>query len=97
MRNKDPIKNNDRTVKEEFENEISFLKEFKGTNIVNLIEYNCDKKEQFFYIIYEKTDRDLQKLLETEYKNGMSSKMIRKIFFQLNSALKIMVKHGKCH
>ena len=97
MRNRDSIKHNDRTVKEEFENEISFLKVFKITNIINLIEYNCDKKEQFFYIIYEKTDRDLQKLLETEYKNGMSSKMIRKIFFQLISALKIMVKHGKCH
>ena len=42
-------------------------------------------------------DGDLEYLLQSKYKNGMSSKMIRKIFFQLNSALKIMIDKGKCH
>ena len=53
MRNKDHI--NHFYGIEDFENEISFLKYFKGTNIVNLIEYNYDIKEPFYYTIYEKT------------------------------------------
>ena len=35
-------------------------------------------------------DEDLDKML-TEYKNGMSSKLIRKIFSQINSGLKIII------
>ena len=41
-------------------------------------------------------DGDLNKLLK-KYKNGMSSNLIRKIFFQLNSGLKIMIEKGKTH
>ena len=37
-------------------------------------------------------DGDLDELLKTIYKNGISSNMIRKIFTQLNSALKIMIE-----
>ena len=33
---------------------------------------------------------DLQQLLDTKYKNGMPLEMIKKIFSQLNSALKLM-------
>ena len=80
------------------ENEIDCLTKFKGTNnIVNMIEYYNDKKNKYYYIILEKMDGDLNSLLKTKYKNGMSSIMIRKIFSQINSALKIMLKNKKCH
>ena len=80
---------------EDFEKEIVNLKEIKGTNIINIIDYYYD--DNFYYIILEKMDGDLNKLLKNEYKNGMSSNMIRKIFKQLNSALYILYKKEMCH
>ena len=82
---------------ESFENEINFLINVKGTNIVNIIDYYSNDKDKFYYIILEKMDGDLETLLKTNYKNGMTSKMIRKIFKQLNSGLKIMIKEKKTH
>ena len=85
------------TSKKDFENEINFLINVKGTNMVNIIDYYCDDKDKYYYIVLEKMDGDLDKLLKTKYKNGMSSKLIRKIFLQLNSSLKIMINKGKSH
>ena len=39
---------------------------------------------------------DLDSMLN-EYNNGMFSKLIRKIFLQLNYGLKTMIKEGKTH
>ncbi len=82
--------------KEDFNKEIGNLKEIKGKNIINIIDYYYD--DNFYYIILEKMDGDLkQMLMEEKYKNGMPSNMIRKIFKQLNSALKIMYQKKICH
>ena len=40
---------------------------------------------------------DLQQLLDTKYKNGMPLEMIKKIFSQLNSALKLMKNFKLSH
>ena len=86
------------TKKEEFENEKNFLLNVKGTNILNIIDFYDDKNDDSYYFVFEKMDGDLNKMLkQPEYKNGMSSKMIKKIFSQLNSGLKIMIQKGKCH
>ena len=85
------------TDKKEYENEINFLKNVKGKNIVNMIEYYQDDKNFFYYIILEKMDGDLEKLVNEKYKKGMESSLIRKIFSQINSGLKDMLKKGKCH
>ena len=85
------------TDKKEYENEINFLKNVKGKNIVNMIEYYQDDKDFFYYIILEKMDGDLEKLIKDKYKKGMKSSLIRKIFSQINSGLKDMLKKGKCH
>ena len=42
-------------------------------------------------------DGDLEKLVNEKYKKGMKSSLIRKIFSQINSGLKDMIKKGKCH
>ena len=84
------------TDEKTFENEINFLINVKGTNIINIIDYFLNKNEKYYYLILEKMDGDLNKLLK-KYKNGMSSNLIRKIFFQLNSGLKIMIEKGKIH
>ena len=83
-----------KTDEESFKNEIEFLKEVKGTNIINIIDYYSDKNDNFYYIILEKMDGDLNEMLKQNH-NKMSSNMIRKIFKQLNSALDIMIKEKK--
>ena len=85
------------TDKKEYENEINFLKNVKGKNILNIIDYYQDEKDIFYYIILEKMDGDLEKLVNEKYKKGMKSSLIRKIFSQINSGLKDMLKKGKCH
>ena len=85
------------TNKETFDNEKKFLIDVKGTNILNIIDYYEENDDDYYYFVFEKMDGDLQQLIDTKYKNGMPSKMIRKIFSQVNSGLKIMQKLGKSH
>ena len=79
-----------------FENELNFLMDIKGTNIINIIDFYFNQKENTYYLILEKMDGDLNMMLNN-YKNGMPSKLIRKIFSQINSGLKIMYNQGKVH
>ena len=90
-----PMKNG--TDKKTFENEVNSLKYVKGKNIINIIDYYSDDKDKFYYIVLEKMDEDLEKLLKKKYPKGMPSKLIRKIFSQINSGLKIMIDKGKTH
>ena len=79
-----------------FENEIDFLINVKGTNIINIIDFYAKEDPKFYYIILEKMDGDLRTFLN-KYKNGLPSKLIRKIFNQINSGLEIMIEKGKTH
>ena len=78
------------TNKKYFDKEKNFLLKVKGPNIVKLIDYYEDDKSDYYYFVFEKMEGDLQQLLDTKYKNGMPLEMIKKIFSQLNSALKLM-------
>ena len=95
------LKKSDKSLKKtdkiSFINEINFLKYVKGKNILNIIDYYEDDKDIFCYIVFEKMDGDLEKLMNEKYKNGMSSNLIRKIFSQINSGLKDMHQKGQCH
>ena len=84
------------TDDETFQNEIDFLTRVKGTNIVKIIDFFSNPKDKFYYIILEKMDGDLEEMLDAN-KGKMSSKLIRKIFKQLNSGFKLMVKEKKVH
>ena len=84
------------TDQQTFENEINFLINVKGTNIINIIDYYMDKNDKYYYIILEKMEGDLTKMIK-KFKNGMPSKLVRKIFLQLNTALKEMINNGKTH
>ena len=88
--------NSNGTDQQTFKNEIDFLINVKGTNIINIIDYYMDINDKYYYIVLEKMDGDLIKMLN-KFKNGMSSKLVRKIFLQLNTALKEMVDNGKTH
>jgi len=79
-----------KTEKKYFDKEKNFLLKVKGTNIIKLIDYYEDNNSDYYYFVFEKMEGDLQQLLDTKYKNGMPIEMIKKIFSQLNSALKLM-------
>ena len=59
--------------KEIYENEIDFLFNLKGPNIINIFDYFIDDK--YYNLILEKMDGDLEQLLQTKYKKGMPSKI----------------------
>ncbi len=82
--------------KESFEIELNTLLDIKGTNIVNIVDWYYIQNEKCYYLVLEKMDGDLSMMLD-DYENGMPSKLIRKIFLQINSGLKIMKKKGKAH
>ena len=96
---KELVKINDKslkkTEKDDYKNELNFLKFVKGKNILNIIDYY--ENDNYYYFILEKMDGDLEKLIKEKYENGMSSNLIRKIFSQINSGLKDMLNKGKCH
>ena len=98
MKKKDPKNPNLNSILlESFEKEINFLKNVKGANIINIIDFYNDSKNDSHLIILEKMDGDLDYLLKAQYPKGMSSIMIRKIFSQLNSAFRKMNKAGITH
>ncbi len=97
LRKEDPNISFPGTSEKDFKNEINFLIDVKGNNIINIIDYYENENDKYYYIILEKMDGDLENLLKLKYKNGMTSQMLRKIFSQINSGLKIMNKKGKCH
>ena len=80
LRKNDPDANIIGTDQETFENELKFLINVKGTNIINIIDYYFNQNEKYYYLILEKMEGDLG-IMINKYKNGMSSKLIRKIFF----------------
>ena len=82
------------TEKEYYEAERDFLDDVKGTNIIKMFDY--DEDEEYYYFVLEKMEGDLQQMLE-KYKDGMPSNIIKKIFSQINSGLKIMINKGMCH
>ena len=97
LRKVDPKNPNQKaTDPESFKKEIDFLINVKGTNIVNIIDFYEKEDPSFYYIVLEKMDGDLDTMLN-DYKKGMPSKIIRKIFLQLNSGLETMIKLGKSH
>ena len=94
LRKEDLENNIPGTDQQSFENELNFLINVKGTNIINIIDYYLTDK--YYYLILEKMEGDLSMMLKKN-KNGMSSKLIRKFFSQINSGLKVMIKEGKTH
>ena len=51
------------TDEKTFENELNFLINVKGTNIVNIIDYYSDEDDKYYYFVFEKMDGDLSKMI----------------------------------
>jgi serine/threonine protein kinase len=79
------------------EKEINIMKNIKSEYIVKYEDNYYDEKFECYYIVMELCDSDLRKLLKKYKPNGLPLELINKIFFQLNEALKAMLKKGCIH
>ena len=70
------------------------MKKIKCKNSVEYYDSYSDK--DFYYIVMEKCDEDLSKLLERN-KGGLSDEMIKNILLQLNEAFKMMHSNNLIH
>ena len=60
LRKNDPDNNITGTNEKTFVNELNFLINVKGTNIINIIDYYFNQNDKYYYLILEKIDGDLR-------------------------------------
>ena len=84
---------------EKYQNEIEIMKDLNKKNnkyIIRLIE-NFEIENQAHCIVMELCDGSLKDILKKYKPNGLPLDMIKKIFKQLNEALKTMIDEGYTH
>ena len=84
-------------LKEEYEKEIEVMKTIKNKYIVELIDNFYDKEYKGYCIVMELCDGNLRDIMNKYKPNGLSLKLINKILYQLNEALKTMIDNGYIH
>ena len=81
-------------LNQELEREKNILSKFKSKNIIKL--YDFIETENYYDLILEKCDTDLNSILEKKHK-GFSIIEIRNIMNQLNNAFRILESHNIIH
>ena len=89
--------NDNKISKEHFEKKIQILKNIKNKYIIELKDYFFDQKQEGYCIVMELCDCSLRDILNKYKPNGLPINIIKKIFIQLNEALKIMHKKKYNH
>ena len=74
----------------DYEKELQIFMNINSEYIVNLIDNFYDKTNEGYCIVMELCDGDLRDILNQYKPNGLPLNLIKKIFFQLNKALKAM-------
>ena len=82
---------------EHFEKKIQILKNIKNKYIIELKDYFFDQKQEGYCIVMELCDCSLRDILNKYKPNGLPINIIKKIFIQLNEALKIMIEKKYIH
>jgi serine/threonine-protein kinase ULK/ATG1 len=89
-------------IKERFDNpqeilerEVEIMKKIKNENSVNLKE--VIETNDFFYIIMDYCEYNLQTYLNQKRNDSLSIKEIKQILIQLNNTLKLMLKENIIH
>ena len=82
---------------EVYEKEIEVMKIVKNKYIINLKDNYYDEKNKGYCIVMEQCDDNLKNILEKCKPKGLPLNIIKKIFCQLNEALKAMIKKGYIH
>ena len=83
--------------KEAYEKEIEVMKNITNKYIIELIDNFYDEKNKSYCIVMELCDGNLKDILDKYKPKGLPLNIIKKIFFQLNDALKAMRKKNYIH
>ena len=75
---------------------IDILKNIKNKYIIEMKDYFYDKKNKGYCIVMDLCDGNLKEILK-KYKKGLRLNIAKKIFIQLNEALKTMINKGIIH
>ena len=83
----------------DYQKEIEVMKYIsrKSKYIIQLKDYYYDKINDGYCIVMELCDGDLRQILNKYKPNGLPLNMIKKIFSQLNEALKVMINNDYTH
>ena len=81
----------------DYQKEIKVMKKIKSKYIIELIDYFYDKINKGYCIVMELCDGDLRQILKKYKPNGLPLYLIKKIFSQLNEALKKLRDNGYIH
>ena len=83
----------------QYQREIAVMKNknIKSKYIIELKDNFYDKLNKGYCIVMDLYDGDLRKILNQNKPNGLPLNMIKKIFSQLNEALKVMINNGYTH
>ena len=81
----------------QYEKEIEIMKKIKCKYIVEYKDDFYDKTNDGYCIVMELCDGDLKKILDEIKPKGLPLNMIKKIFVQLNEALKLIIEKGYYH
>ena len=92
---KEIIKERIEQQKEIIEREVEIMKKLKNENSVNLKE--VIETNDFYYIIMDYCEYNLQTYLNQKRNDSLSIKEIKQILIQLNNTLKLMLKENIIH
>ena len=86
-----------KNLSQEYEIEIDAMKNIKSEYIIKLKDNFYDENNEGYCIVMELCDGDLRQILNKYKPKGLPLNIIKKIFYQLNDALKAMIDINYTH
>jgi len=84
-------------LSKEYEKEVEVMKNIKSEYVIKLKDNFFDEKNEGYCIVMELCDGDLRQILNKYKPKGLPLDIIKKIFYQLNDALKAMIDIDYTH
>ena len=84
-------------LSKEYEKEVEVMKNIKSEYVIKLKDNFFDEKNEVDCIVMELCDGDLRQILNKYKPKGLPLNIIKKIFYQLNDALKAMIDIDYTH
>ena len=84
-------------LSKEYEKEVEVMKNIKSEYVIKLKDNFFDEKNEGYCIVMELCDGDLRQILNKYKPKGLPLDIIKKIFYQLNDALKPMIDIDYTH
>ena len=84
-------------IKKECDGEFNIMKNLKNKYIIESKDYFFDEKNEGYCIVMELCNGNLKDILKKNKSKGLPLNIVKKIFMQLNEALKTMINSDIIH